>query len=351
MKKSILLFAATLFAAATFAQTPTVSASSVTFKYCETTDTALTIIALKPYNWVTPHKTIKITEYGTQVYTIENVRGCDSIVVFSLVSPVLPGKFSISSTQQVQFSLGNLQYKASENGLEGDIKHNTSGGLKNGIWRFAEHQWDICTATENNSKSATSTKWIDCYTWGASGSGTYNQPYQSTNSSSTSIQKSDSDWPWYNEISNGGTYHSFYTLKWHELNYILSSRENANLLRGKGQVNGVSGVILLPDDWQSAPSGCSWDNNATNYTTNVYKSKANQNDWDKMEAAGAVFFPLLNTTSSISNMGSFYWTSEGNQSPYYWKPSTIPTVSSGNRESYEYGDNNRGYVRPVKLVQ
>ena len=53
-------------------------------------------------------------------------------VVFKIVPVVqslaggLSGKFSVSSGKQVQFSKGNLQYKASTN-----------------TWRFAEHQWDM----------------------------------------------------------------------------------------------------------------------------------------------------------------------------------------------------------------
>ena len=42
-----------------------------------------------------------------------------------VVTGVLPGTFSVSSTLKVQFSQGNLQYQASNN-----------------IWRFAENQWD-----------------------------------------------------------------------------------------------------------------------------------------------------------------------------------------------------------------
>ena len=46
------------------------------------------------------------------------------------ISPILPGGalsglFSVSATQQVHFSQGNLQYQASTN-----------------TWRFAEHQYD-----------------------------------------------------------------------------------------------------------------------------------------------------------------------------------------------------------------
>ena len=50
---------------------------------------------------------------------------------------MLPGTFSVSATQQVHFSQGNLQYRASTN-----------------TWRFAEHQYD-CVGNANSKISST----------------------------------------------------------------------------------------------------------------------------------------------------------------------------------------------------
>ena len=77
------------------------------------------------------------------------------------------GLFSVSATQQVYFSQGNLQYKASTN-----------------IWRFAENQWDYVgtqnsgssgtsggtvSGSDNSMISATYEGWIDLFGWGTSG--------------------------------------------------------------------------------------------------------------------------------------------------------------------------------------
>ena len=61
------------------------------------------------------------------------------------------GLFSVSATQQVYFSKGNLQYRASTN-----------------TWRFAEHQYDCC-GSNNQSVSSTYSGWIDLFGWGTSG--------------------------------------------------------------------------------------------------------------------------------------------------------------------------------------
>ncbi len=63
----------------------------------------------------------------------------------------LVGKFSVSSSKQVSFSKGNLQYQASTN-----------------TWRFAESQTDYIGAANKNI-SATYDGWIDLFGWGTSG--------------------------------------------------------------------------------------------------------------------------------------------------------------------------------------
>ena len=52
---------------------------------------------------------------------------------------ILPGLFSVSETQQVQFSQGNLQYQASTN-----------------TWRFAEYQWNYIGNDNSNISSSAS---------------------------------------------------------------------------------------------------------------------------------------------------------------------------------------------------
>ena len=102
----------------------------------------------------------------------------------TIIDGRLPGLFSVSQDQQVQFSQGNLQYRASTN-----------------TWRFAEHQWDYVgsqkssfvgevdgvsiiweniggtvSGSDNSEISPTYNGWIDLFGWGTSGYNGKNPP-------------------------------------------------------------------------------------------------------------------------------------------------------------------------------
>ena len=77
------------------------------------------------------------------------------------------GLFSVSASQQVYFSQGNLQYKASTN-----------------TWKFAENQWDMI-GSENSNISENYVGWIYLFGWGTSGwnsGNTYYHPWDSNTS-------------------------------------------------------------------------------------------------------------------------------------------------------------------------
>ena len=222
----------------------------------------------------------------------------------------LPGLFSVSATQQVHFSQGNLQYQASTD-----------------TWRFAEHQYDY-VGSANSNISSTYTGWIDLFGWGTSGWNSGAVCYQPW---STSISNSDyypggsssngltdayaeADWAWHNAISNGGNAtHQWRTLTTSEWSYLLNSRTNASSKRGTGNINGVGGLIILPDSW-TQPSGCPQFNPgfASSYgdwTHNSYTLA----QWAQMEAAGAVFLPATgfrygSDVYYVGNDGN-YWSS------------------------------------------
>lgn len=135
------------------------------------------------------------------------------------------GYFSVSPTQQVYFSNGNLQYQPSTT-----------------TWRFAENQWDFIgegsTNTlypgtvegSSNKKRSTSgyTGWIDLYGWGTSGYSTYspiNIGGLYTYPNVSDISETDYDWGYYNQINNGGNQnHMWRTLKKDEWIHILTQR-------------------------------------------------------------------------------------------------------------------------------
>lgn len=177
----------------------------------------------------------------------------------------LNGLFSISDTQKVYFSQGNLQYQASIN-----------------TWRFAENQWDIIGG-DNSNISSNYNSWIDLFGWGTgnfpTNSSTHNGDYVTFN-----------DWG-NNAISNGGnTQNQWRTLTNDEWVYVFNTRSTASGIRyAKATVENMNGVILLPDNWNS--------NTYNLISTNTIGASFSCNtlsldNWTtNLEAKGAVFLP------------------------------------------------------------
>lgn len=230
---------------------------------------------------------------------------------------VIGGAFSISSSQKVYFSKGNLQYQPST-----------------GIWRFADKQYSLIHVSEDmteennifdyycdvsNEYTPSYSGWIDFFGWGTSGwnnGNVYYRPYdwQYTNDIETGFgygptngtnyeldlsgAYANADWGVYNAISNGGNQTGLWrTLSMSEWTYLLATR-NASIVNGvanarfaKGKVAGVYGLILFPDNY-SHPSTIALPvgiNARDDYGWNNNMYSASQ--WEKMENAGAVFLP------------------------------------------------------------
>jgi hypothetical protein len=230
--------------------------------------------------------------------------------------------FSVAKDKKVYFSQGNLQYQAST-----------------GTWRFAENQWNFvgkCKSTqyypnqpqdtgnvfvdgvrcENENISPTYNGWIDLFGWGTSGweSGAKAyQPYDTSTAKNDYYQggatgnSANIDWGIHNPISNGGNEAGLWrlpTIK--EWEYLLVSRPNYSEKRGAATVNGVKGLILLPDDW-TLPEGLTFKSGMNNNDFKNYKYTAEE--WTKMEENGAVFLPLAGYRRGISvirNNGMYF---------------------------------------------
>ena len=183
----------------------------------------------------------------------------------------IKGKFSVGIGSKVYFSKGNLQYT--------------------GTWQFAEHQYDrIGNSQADNNR--------DLFGWG-----TKNNP-----NNTNKIDSNYSSWnEWGNNvITNGGnTANLWRTLSRDEWSYLFENRTDASAKYGVANVNGVHGIIILPDDYSGPAinsSHNSWSNNsiiATNWTT--------------YEAAGAVFLPAsgqrYGTDIDHFNNAGYYWSS------------------------------------------
>ena len=115
------------------------------------------------------------------------------------------------------------------------------------------------------------------------------------------------DWGVYNAISNAGNQAGLWrTLSSAEWDYLFNTRKNAQFLWSRGTVNGVVGMIILPDNFQK-PSDISWTYRANNWTTNTYTTE----QWATLEALGAVFLPASGDrsgaiVSGVQRYGS-YW--------------------------------------------
>ena len=235
----------------------------------------------------------------------------------------LPGVFSISATDQIHFSKGNLQYTNLGT-------HVVAGGdTVRGTWRFAEHQWETI-GTANSNISSTYTGWIDLFCWATSGyhdsNDIYNTRYYpysydtsgvsrqynwwgygpSLNMPDTNLVGTSANYDWgvYNAISNGGNRSGVWrTLSYEECEYLIRYRTDAGQKWGLGYVNGVYGAILIPDDW-TLPQGLTFSpgRDSNSYTVA---------EWAMMESMGAVFLPsgLNRYHTNVGGAAAYYWTS------------------------------------------
>ena len=206
----------------------------------------------------------------------------------------LTGRFTINASgDKVQFSQGNLQYV--------------------GTWQFAENQWDCFSTSQYNDHR-------DLFGWG-------------TGDAPNKVSDNNGDYGTFtdwgtNAITNGGNTENsgWRTLTKDEWVYLFYSRENAATLFGFGSVNGVNGLIILPDNW-TTPEGASFtasttlgltnqgtyyhNDNNNNYSHNTYTAE----QWAVMESAGAVFLPAAayrhgaDSNIDYTDNGGFYWSS------------------------------------------
>lgn len=253
------------------------------------------------------------------------------------------GLFSVSASQQVYFSKGNLQY---------------IGSASTPYWKFAENQWNyLGTTTGQNSSNQRIDR--DLFGWGTSGydhGAICYQPWQTTTSNSYYYvygqytynlydQTGKADWG-YNPISNGGNQENQWrTLTTREWVYVLNTRPTPSGIRyAKAKVNNVSGLILLPDYWSTIYYTLYNTNSATaNFNSNIISAS----QWNELEQHGAVFLPITGNRrgtaiDDLDNSG-YYWSSTYNSSFAYAMRFNDSSLSP-QLNSY------RGYGSSVRLV-
>ena len=249
------------------------------------------------------------------------------------ITGFINGVFTVTPNTQVCFSKGNLQYKASTN-----------------TWRFAEQQYDFI-GEDNINIASDYDGWIDLFGWGTSG---YNhgavcyQPWSTTLEDENYYAYGDidknlsdntgqADWG-YNPIINGGnTENQWRTLRHYEWNYLLNTRATESGIRyAKGTVNGITGLIVVPDNWNDSiyslyqpnfEDGC--------YIDNIIDST----EWaTKFEVNGVVFLPAAGERAeNIYSNGGFgcYWSASTSVDTYAsnmeFSESHIDPIVSDNR--------------------
>ena len=232
----------------------------------------------------------------------------------SIPDGIINGKFSVSASQKVYFSKGNLQYQPSTC-----------------LWRFAEHQYDYI-GNANSDIGQYYANWIDLFGWGTSDfahGATCYQPYSTSQnyndylaygsaSANLNDQTGLADWG-VNAISNGGNETRVWrTLTKDEWSYLLTSRSTSSGKRyAKAEVAGKNGLIILPDDWSNSTYTLNNANSGSaSFSDNVISSSA----WSTLETAGAVFLPAAGSRAgtSVSGTGTsgYYWSSSCQNQTY-----------------------------------
>ena len=193
----------------------------------------------------------------------------------------LIGQFSVSSTKKVYFSKGNLRYVS-------------------GTWSFFDHQYDYYNAYNANA-------W-DKFGWSTSAT-TYGM---STSTKWSDYSGSFVDWGTVPGIGEG-----WYTLSKDEWAYLFNTRTDATSKYGYATVNGVYGIIILPDAFVD-PNKNKGSNAFVGSTTTVWNANEyTEENWALMEAAGAVFLPAAGYRygASVGGVGDvgYYMSSSANE--------------------------------------
>ena len=305
-----------------------------------------------------------------------------AVTISSDNNHTLPGKFAVSTSTNVRFAAGNLQWLGSGDGT--------------GTWQFASNQYDYFGAGDGangaitidgytsynvynnviagNETTEQKSAAYDMFGWGctgyqdasANGSQNYYLPYQSYTGSSynanqyygptgsaTSISVANkSDWG-YCMDQTGATWYTLDDVEgtsgWA---YLLTTRGEA--YRGKGRIlmsdgsTYINGVFVLPNggfDSELQSALTVWSNTTSNCNTTYQEA-----EFAAMERAGAVFLPAAGyrNETGVVNVCTFgdYWSATPSSTTYAYN---LRFRSDSNW--YPLLSNYRSVGRSVRLVR
>lgn len=238
------------------------------------------------------------------------------------------GVFSVAKDRQVTFSQGNLQYFPAAN-----------------LWKFAASQYEQM-GNSNKYLSPTYRNWVDLFGWSADNT---TAPF----GVSTSLDNADYsgnfvDWGMAEICGDEpGTWRMLTGEEW---NYLFYQRQNAKKLYSKGSINGIRGMIILPDDWQ-LPEGLYFTASPSNLNIDLDINAYTAEEWGKMERAGAVFLPVMGRRDGtavgyLEEYGGYWVAVERNSAKkhFYFNFKDKAFYVPANTETIGYG-------RAVRLVQ
>lgn len=276
-------------------------------------ESAITLVAnVQPYDamdktvtWSTSDASVATVEGGNVTALKEGAvtiiakagnKSAECKVVVRSKGAALPGVFSVSSTQTVKFSKGNLQ--ASYDG-------------STWTWAFATHQYDyIGDATANNKVNGKGTVsengTLDLFCWSSPAS------FLGINNGIIFFFDWSDFVDWGSDDTvQAGIGANWRTLSSEEWSYLIYTR-NLTYCFCKAKVNNVTGMVVFPDNYTHptrvrAIAGANTEN--TSFTTNEWSA----DDWAQIENAGAVFLPAAGCrdTAGVVYVGKVghYWSS------------------------------------------
>lgn len=253
-----------------------------------------------------------------------------------VASPASIGLFSISQTSKVAFAPGNLYYTAADGKL-----------------RFECNQWyyrhvsgltdDSAVLGADGETAQTPEGTVGSFRWGSL-----------EDAITTGKENPTSDFFAAGNVAVDASPYQWRALTKDDWTYLLSTRKvsvggKSKTSYGLGVVNGVKGLILLPDDWDGSvcPSftyeKSSWVNEFT-WSTSPR--------WSDMERAGCVFLPAAGYRNpGVKQPGAHgnYWTSTENDGTkaYYLNFSTN-FIGASSTYDYRYGGTPLRLTRAVQ---
>ena len=208
----------------------------------------------------------------------------------------LSGLFSISATERVKFSRGNLQATIDVNG-------------KPTAWKFAENQYDVLLDGGANKTIGIAAGDIDLFGWSTD---KYYNYGISTSSSAIDWHGHFVDW---STVING---ENWFTLSADEWYYLTQTRASDCTISGKSNarfaqciVNGVNGLMLFPDGfvWPGGITPPTSDQINVGYVEQKYSCTLE--NFLIIEKSGVVFLPRggRREGNSVTKTAFGYWSS------------------------------------------